>query len=624
MILRRTAAGVPGWLWLGATCVALVMIGPGLRPGALLNLDLLIIDELPVPHGMWGLGPELPRRVPLWGPMAWLSAVVGGEAVGKGFLVATIVVAAAGMYRLACRDVEDASSATALGAAALYALSPFVLTRLAIGQLNVAWVMALLPWATPLLLDPTRSRRAVLWWSAILGLGGVFGGVITGAVLLAGCVAARGQGAMRAVAAFLVGQLPWLTALTVVTITMNAESIPGSEFFRPRLDSAGDGARLLAGFGFWNGPFEVGGDQPIIGAVLGPALFVVALFGVRELPAGWRRPFTGLAMASLAFSASSSVWGIERAVNAFTDTPIGAPFRETQRFLVPYLLWLAPAAAAGAARLARAASPALAASGRIVPFAAAAALAGPGLWGLGGQLRPTVFPPEWGEARRIVHAEPGTVVALPWYQYFTIDVAHDHLVLGVVPYYFGGDVVTASDPNLSNEDRQEVPDPREPVLEEILARARNGAEVSDDLVDVGVRWIVVQREVDWARYSGLGTDAGLELVVTGPTLDLYRVLGWTGAVVGVDGRAVESDAIVSPVRRVAASGPATYATAYQEGWLRGTSRVGRTAEGLVALPAGSGLVWFWPSLLVLGADAVTSGVLLVSAVSGSLRRWRTR
>src|SRR5688572_29685979 len=156
-MFRRTALGVPLWTWAGSLLVSITMIGPGLRPGALLNLDLVVIDEVQVPRGMWGLGPELPRRVPLWGPLAWLSELVGGELLTKAAMVASIAIAAAGMYRLVARLVERASVATALGAAALYAIGPFFLTRLAVGQLNVVWAMALVPWALPDLLQPARS-----------------------------------------------------------------------------------------------------------------------------------------------------------------------------------------------------------------------------------------------------------------------------------------------------------------------------------------------------------------------------------------------------------------------------------------------------------------------------------
>jgi hypothetical protein len=371
--------------------------------------------------------------------------------------------------------------------------------------------------------------------------------------------------------------------------------------------------------GFWNRPFQIGSDQPALGAVLGVVLFALALVGTRELPPAWRVPLTTLGLATLVFSASSSLWGVDTLVNRFTDTPLGTPLRETQRFLVPYVLWICVTAPAGAARLGRAVRPAFGSMATIAPFAVAAALAGPALWGLGGQLEPTTFPHEWHEARHAIAAQPGTVLALPWYQYFTLDIAHDHLVLDIVPYYFGGDVLASSDPNLSRDRQQEVPDPREQPMNAVLADARNGARVSDRLVALGVRWIVFQHEVDWQLYTGIPTDPGLERTVAGDTMDLYRVRGWQGPVVAEDGRVVSSQAVAAPLRRVDASGPATYLAPYQAGWLRGWTTTERTSSGLIGLPAGSGPVWFWPALLVIGADLVVGAALLTSVLPGRFR-----
>ena len=605
----RTWLGVPAWTWAGALGLALLVMGPALGGGALLNLDLVIVDDPPVPPGMWGLGPEIPRRVPLWGPIAWLSALVGGELVGKALLVATLVVAAAGMYRLAAR--VGAPSIAAAGAGLLYGFGPFLLTRLAVGQLATGWAMAVLPWAVPHLLEPSRSARRVLWWSAAMGVAGVYGGVVCGLFVAAGLLAERRRRPVAVGVAFLVGQLPWLVPLAVVGATSPGVSMAGASLFRPPLDGAGDVGRLLAGLGFWNPLFQVGRDQSVLAAVCGAVLLALAIVGTARLPARWRRPLTAVGGLSFVLAAASAVPGVRRLADAAVDTPLGAPFRETQRFLLPYLLWSCLAAALGAVALAgrlRSQGPTVA----MVPFAIGLALVGPGLWGFGGQLRPVVFPPEWHEARRVVTAEPGPVLALPFYEYFTLDIAHDRLVLDVVPFYLGGDVIASSDPRIGPERLQENPDPREPFAVDVVAEAREGAEVADRLVELGIRWVVLQHEVDWELYTGIPTDDGLERVVTGNSLDLYRVRRWPGAVVGTGGEQVDSESIVAPVRRLDASGPAVVAAPHQRGWLRGWSGAGRGPNGQLAVGAGSGMLWYWPTGVVIAADLITLGALVAS------------
>jgi len=331
-------------------------------------------------------------------------------------------------------------------------------------------------------------------------------------------------------------------------------------------------------------------------------------------------------------------------VTTLSRTPVGAPFRETQRLLPLYLLWMAPAAALGARRLgeqwAAHASRWSAGAARIVPavpLALGLVLLGPGLWGAGGQLRPVSYPTEWAQARAAVRAAPGSVVALPWHQYFTFNVADNRLVLNTVPLYFGGDVIISSDPKVGSASdgsaaTQERGDRREAAVAALLddakvkgpvddpcgirgAKVEPGRPISDDLARLGVRYVVMMKDVDWLCYlPALSFDPGLESVVSGPNLELYRVKAWAGDVVADDGRAVAADAVVSPWWQVDPSGSARMAVPGGSGWLRGLTPVGVSADGILDLPAGSGPVWYWPSLVTLLADLVWLGGLAWAAL----------
>src|SRR5690606_4543361 len=99
-VVRRPAAAGRWGPWAAGLALAVVMLGPVLGPGAHLTLDLVLIDPVPVPRGAWGLGPELPRRVPLWVVVAWLSPLIGGDVVGKALMAGSVTVAFVGMHRL--------------------------------------------------------------------------------------------------------------------------------------------------------------------------------------------------------------------------------------------------------------------------------------------------------------------------------------------------------------------------------------------------------------------------------------------------------------------------------------------------------------------------------------------
>src|SRR3954451_5593136 len=127
--MGRTARqrGAP---WLAGVVLALLVLGPALAPGSLLNLDLVFTPTIPVPRGVWALGPELSRRVPLGVGLAWASTLIGGPLAGKLLLGGALTIAFVGAWRL----LTSASVPARLCAAVRYAGSPFVLTRVAVGH----------------------------------------------------------------------------------------------------------------------------------------------------------------------------------------------------------------------------------------------------------------------------------------------------------------------------------------------------------------------------------------------------------------------------------------------------------------------------------------------------------
>ncbi|MDQ6783131.1 MAG: hypothetical protein M3063_06770, partial [Actinomycetota bacterium] len=98
-------------------------------------------------------------------------------------------------------------------------------------------------------------------------------------------------------------------------------------------------------------------------------------------------------------------------------------------------------------------------------------------------------------------------------------------------------------------------------------------------------------------------------------LQLFEVGPWAGPLVGADGHRAVLATVVAPLRRLPPSGPLVWDAAGYAGWMRGAHAGGRTTEGLVALPAGRGPVWYWPAVVVLAGDLVT-----VVAVGAAWRR----
>lgn len=598
-------AGAGRW-WL-APLVGLVagaaVVGPGLGSGPLLNLDLAATPELRVPPGIWGLGPALTQRVPLGVLEAWVAVLLGGPATVKLFLVLAIAAAYAGMERLA----RPASTLARHGAALIYAIGPFAVTRAAVGHLNVLWVIAALPWILPTLLRPSRRPARTFLALSLLAVGGTASAMLGLAIVAVALVVEAERRPIRVAGAAALAALPWLVPSLVVLF--HGASVGGGGTFRTAVDGPAGPGRLLAGSGFWVLGVQVGGTG-LAAAAAGLAVGALALVGLRSLPASWRRAAGLVAAAGLVLAAASAVPGVRAVWDVVAGSSAGAPIREGQRFLLLWLVVALPAAAHGADRLADRASPALVPVAGAVPLVLALVLAAPGIGGAQGALEPRHLPAGWAGAARQVADAPGTTLVLPWHLYYTASFADGRTILNPGPDVLGGDTISSFDPEVGGG--QEQIDPRYLEAARILEGYRNDRPGADRLAALGVRWVFVPQEFDWAvAGAALADDPGLRPVSVGDGVLLYEVRRWRGPLRTPDGGSARVGGSIAPLRSAPASG-GTWSFPGTGGWLRGTDAVPVTDLGLLAVPAGDGPLWFWPSTLILAGNAATLAGVVVA------------
>lgn len=612
-----TSSGRARWPWLVGLAGALVVLGPALAGGSMLNLDLVVTAEERVPRGLWGLGPELPRRIPLAVLTAPLGAVLGAAAVAKATVAVAMATATAGAARLASGTPAPAR----LGAGLLYGLGPFVLTRTGVGHLPLVVAMAVLPWALPHLLNPRRAPARTFLWLVAMSLGGIFGGLLAAGAVAVSLVADRGRGVFRTAALLALSQLSWLLPGAIV---MSQEILPaGPEAFRTEAGSVGEILAVVVGAGFWDGTNQIG-PAPVVMAGLGLILVGLAVIGIRDRSRMPSARLAGLAGLGLAAAVLPALPGLRGLADAAVSLPGGAPLRESHRLLPLWLVALAPTAAVGADRLARrlhrAGRARLGGAAVLLPLAAALVLAGPGAWGLGGRLDPVRFPADWQAVKTAVTARPGTVVALPWHQYLDLEIADGRRVHNPLPDYLGGDVLISSDPEVGALARERA-DRRENVVLLLLDDLAAGTERAvRELADVGVRWVVVLHDAGGERYAPLSEAPGLDHVVAGNSIDLYRVRSWPGPFLTDGGETLAIEARLAPLARLDASPAGTWFRPGAPGWMRGTEPATTTDTGLLRLPAGSGPVWYWPALLVVAGH----GAVVAASMSCALRVRRAR
>jgi hypothetical protein len=254
------------------------------------------------------------------------------------------------------------------------------------------------------------------------------------------------------------------------------------------------------------------------------------------------------------------------------------------------------------------------------PLVLGLALAGPGLWGAEGRLDPVTHPASWARARQIVRAEPGTVLALPWREYPQFSFAGGRTVFNPLPDYLGGDVLSSYDPEFTPRRAQEQVDHRARRIDGLIDGFLAGRASSLHLRALGVRWVILLRESDWTPDAiALRRDPGLELTLSEPALEVYRVIGWRGPATGPTGQRYDLSRPIPPYISTSAPAGSILDVPAAPGWVRGWGRAaGSTADGRLRLPAGSGPLWFWPALLVV---AIHVGVL--AAAVGCVFRLRS-
>jgi hypothetical protein len=564
--------------WLVGLAAGLLALGPALRPGYLLRLDMVTVPDPPLTTALLGLDPTLPRAVPSDLAAAVLARLVPGDAAVKLLLLAAFTLATAGAARL----VPTTRALPAAAGGLCYAWNPWTAERLSTGHWPLLLGYAGLPWvaAAARRLATREPRGAAALGAAMVlpAIGGVSTCILAGTLVIAVLATARVHPRQRppdmmdfpgapqagqrptgwsplaassrvtrrsvpvrawpaALVAVTAAALPWLLPSLLRRGAVRADPA-GVDAFALRPDGpfgpVGTAVQLA---GVWDRQAVPGNRSALV--VQLAALALVAFAGWGLVRARARIPLypalLGAGLAGLALAVLPTVEPGAAAARALARLlPASVAMRDSHRWLA--LLALPIAVGFGAA--------VDAVADRAAGVAALALLAplaiNPGLaWGLAGTLHPVRYPPEWAAARAAAAAdpEPGAVLALPWTPFRDYPRVGPLPVLDPAPRMFdrpvlwndtvqvGATAVAGESPDaaglgplLAGTD----PPPGSPS--DLPPGPHPGpppGSLSEPLRARGIRYVLVepgQPAVDPARLGGT-------VVVTGPALTLYRLAG---------------------------------------------------------------------------------------------------
>ncbi len=499
----------------------------------LLNWDQVIGPTIPVPPGQYGSGLELPRRVPFYTILASASRVVPGPAVVGLLLVASVTSAVLGAFRLFGAAGREVLAPVAGSLALVYGISPFLLTRAAVGHLPLVAAAAMLPW----LLLSLRSRPwpGALGWAALFALTGSSGAVLGLLPIALYVVLDRSSGVSwltkaGRLLAVVVAQSIWVVPGLVAV----SRGIPLPETdvgaFATRVENVGDALALAVGGGFFIGSEDLAARNSIPAALLG--MMVLLLLGIAivdtrrhlDLAVGdrallWAGLIGGVAVVS------SAIPGLDALVEVVAQGPLGVA-RETQKF------WPLPFLAIGVfVTRSSAVWPEhrlhLTFGPPMLIAAMAVMTAWPGLWGAGGRLDAHDPPESWNTIEGALAADPGPIVVFPWRRYDRLDLSQGRNVLQPAPWLLGEQdpmhVWVSGNPGLDPA-AQERGEALEDELAALDVEVRGGRAIGPQLQALGVRWVLVSGSPEADFYRRLANEPEIEVHVDVDGYLLYEVV----------------------------------------------------------------------------------------------------
>jgi hypothetical protein len=513
--------------WTGVLLAAL--FAPLLGRGTVLLLDY---GDVPIgPHATlgantWGFPPDLTSRVPITTALLLLFRAVPFEQVKLLPLVAYVPIAAFGFYRLLGRRALPTVAATTL-----FVVNPFTYDRAFAGQVYFLLGYALLPFVLELATTPSTKRG--IWLGLVVALQAAlsihFVFITTILLMLAVCLGPgtlrqRAQMLLAAGVSAVLASAYWLIPIASAGGELARVTLHDVAIFRTRGDPAfGLVPNLLGLYGFWREPWALKRAVPAW-PLFALSILAIAAVGVRAAREERARRRVAVVAAAIGLVLACGAAGPLGSVfvSAFEHVPGFPIMREPQKFLCLYALGLAWGFGLGVERLvqqtrSRMPRRALAAALVAVPLAATF----PMLWGFWGSVRPSIYPASWTAADRIMGSGPGRVLAVPGDAYLSFPWTQDRSVANPMASFFARTVLTDGNLELGGLESQ-TSDATSRYLGYVTSVGSRTTRFGNLVAPLGVRYVLLSRTEDWARYSWLFRQADLRVVHRWPDLVLFE------------------------------------------------------------------------------------------------------
>ena len=522
--------------------LALLIVGPWLKPGYIFALDMVFTPQLRMPD-------TLTSSYLFHAFLHVINFVVPSQIIEKFILFAIFFLSGFGAYRLAQSLPGNRLSSYAAGL--LYAVNPFTYDRLMTGQYSVLLGYALLPFFVQSLLSflqKPRLRQAITL-ALLATLIGIISIHTLGPIFIIGVSASViwlvkhrykrdwrssfWKYAVGALGGFALLNSYWLVPLLTGKGATSAQVASFTGGDTAAFATLGDSfiaklGNVLSLHGFWaenHDLYLLPNQQITTWGVLILLLWTVAIVGAVQWWRAGKRTlvalFGSLVIIGSLLAVGFGIGVLAQHVSAF------AGFREPQKFAGLIALGLATFFGAGASFIAQymrdqfeshAAANVAAAFLLLVPAIITSTM----WWGARGQLQAQNYPPEWAAVNAKLNADPSNfnTIFLPWHLYMRFDFA-GRVITNPAPEFFDKPVIVSDQAELG-ETAAVKPSDTKRQLDALLKNSSNNKEIAAQLGKLKVKYIIVDREEDYAQYNFVNHTPGLQKVGDYGLLALYR------------------------------------------------------------------------------------------------------
>ena len=551
--------------------LSLAILGPLLRPGYVLTLDMLFAPHASFSGYFYGLDEWFtsPLAVntastPFFLVIQEVSHIIPAWMIEKLVLFLILFLAGLGAHRL-----FSSKGPGAYFAGLLYMINPFVYVRFMAGQWGVLAAYALTPFAIKALidlLDTPNARNAVRLaiLSTLVGLiqiQGFFLLLLALVIILAVRVIATRNDLTKlketskclAVSALLFCSLNIYWLLPLLTARNSVISQVGSQdllLFAPKSTSTLGVAFDVAGmYGFWRGGYTYVPDIFSGWWVLFIVILLLATYGFVSHLEDKNRRWLVISLVLLSVISFILALGVAAPATSgifewlWQHVLVVRTFRDSQKFVALLCLSYAFLGGLGLNKLAETLKRSMKKFAKIGMIALiVVALASPlaysfTIFGFYGQLGITDYPQGWYEANKYLNQDKGdfNVLFLPWHEYMDYSwLPNRNKSLGNAAQQFFDKPVIAGDNIEVSGIYSESTNPISKYVEFLLANSSDVNNLGNLLAPLDVKYVILVKEEDYQSYGFLYNQKDLKVLLDEPEITLFENEHTTARAYAVD------------------------------------------------------------------------------------------